>query len=68
MKNILKISKINLMALAVLSLIFVSSCKDDDMDGQDMSYIQTDQMGRPAINTVFNSSDEMSVFINPPLN
>ena len=57
MKNLIRISRINLFIVAIVSLVFISSCKDDDMDPEDVSYSLSDQMGRPAINTVFNGVD-----------
>lgn len=57
MKNLIRISKINMLVVALVSLVFISSCKEDDMDPEDVSYTLSDQMGRPAINTVFNGTD-----------
>lgn len=57
MKNLIRISKINMLVVALLSLVFMSSCKDDDKDPEDVSYTLSDQMGRPAVNTVFNATD-----------
>lgn len=57
MKNLISISKLNLLVVALVSLVFISSCKEDDMDPEDVSYSLSDQMGRPAINTVFNGTD-----------
>lgn len=56
--------KIRLLAvLAVLSLVLYSCDKDDDMvpENTDM-YAQEDQMGRPAINTVFVTSADKDNF------
>jgi hypothetical protein len=58
----MKTQKIKFFALSVLALTFLASCNDDDnTDTQtalDFSgtYTQQDQMGRPAINTVFVGS------------
>jgi hypothetical protein len=52
---------LTLMALSV----FMTSCNDDSGDmAPDFSgnYVQADQMGRPAINTVFVSSGEKDAF------
>ncbi len=65
----MKIYKIKYLAVAVLSL-FVMSCTNNDDDntmveaGADFSgtYAQKDQMGRPAINTVFVSADSKDAF------
>jgi hypothetical protein len=65
-KNIImkSISKISFVALLALAGLFVS-CGDDDTDmvieNNDM-YTQEDQMGRPAINTVFVTSDDKDEF------
>lgn len=66
MKNI----KLLYLLAAVLSLsVFTTSCSDDDdMTGEEIeidftgTFQQRDQMARPAINTVFVSSDEKDVF------
>lgn len=58
MKNLLRISKINVLALALVSLVFISSCKEDEpMIPGDVTFTLSDQMGRPAINTVFNGTE-----------
>ena len=54
MKNILMIT-------AIVSVMLLGSCKDDNMKSP-ARYEQEDQMGRPAINTVFVSSGEKDVF------
>lgn len=53
----MKISKINLIAIALVSLVFVASCDKTEVMEGDVTYSQTDQMGRPAINTVFNGTE-----------
>ncbi len=63
----MKISKIKYLAIAAFSLLMVS-CNDSDSDMMEMSvdfsgtYVQEDQMGRPAVNTVFVSSDSKDAF------
>lgn len=58
---------IKILLLFVFSVAFVS-CSDDDDNPTTMSpdfsgtYIQADQMGRPAINTVFVNSDKKDMF------
>src|SRR5687768_806745 len=57
----------NSIALMVVTSFFIASCdKDDDMpgDGFDTSgtYMQNDQMARPAINTVFVGSARKNEF------
>ena len=63
MKNI----KILTLALTVSLMAFNCSNDDDNqivMTGPDFSgtYSQQDQMGRPAVNTVFNASADKDVF------
>lgn len=53
------------LIIAFLVSLFNISCNDDDMNNSpDFSgtYTQQDQMGRPAINTVFVSSSNKDVF------
>jgi hypothetical protein len=62
----LRINKISI-ALVIATSFFIASCdKDDDMpaDGFDTSgtYMQNDQMARPAINTVFVGSARKNEF------
>tara|TARA_R110001592_G_scaffold194097_4_gene441518 strand:- start:1366 stop:1923 length:558 start_codon:yes stop_codon:yes gene_type:complete len=64
----MKIYKIKYLAIAFLSLIVVS-CNNNDDDGMteitsDFSgtFVQKDQMGRPAVNTVFVSSASKDAF------
>lgn len=59
MKNLNRKSTINFMFLAVIGLIFISACSSDTEEpmNQDVTYTLSDQMGRPAINTVFNGAD-----------
>ncbi|WP_339894163.1 DUF4331 family protein [uncultured Algibacter sp.] len=64
MKNL----KIFTLAITVSFLVFNCSNNDDDdptmISGPDFSgtYIQADQMGRPAVNTVFVSSSSKDMF------
>lgn len=59
---------IKLMTIALLSSVVFISCDDNDDPKQPMgpdfsgTYAQADQMGRPAINTVFVGSDEKDMF------
>ena len=60
---------IKMLMLAALLSVLTFSCSNDDTDnivdeGPDFSgtYTQTDQMGRPAINTVFVSSSRKDAF------
>jgi hypothetical protein len=66
--NIMKIYKIKYIAVVVFSL-FIMSCNnnnDDNMmeEATDFSgtFTQKDQMGRPAVNTVFVSPDNKDAF------
>lgn len=60
MKNIVKTGIVALMAIAIS---FTSCNEDDPMTPVDDSrYMQEDQMGRPAINTVFVSSGDKDAF------
>ena len=54
MKNIININKLSLLLIVLVTVISISSCKKTP---EDVSYTQYDQMGRPAINTVFNGTD-----------
>ncbi|APZ47172.1 hypothetical protein BW723_13150 [Polaribacter reichenbachii] len=63
----MKIFKIKYIAIAVASLLMVSCNNDDNMMEEtsiDFSgtFVQKDQMGRPAVNTVFVSSDSKDAF------
>lgn len=60
MKNIFKLSFVALFSLS----LFLTSCKDDDdiRPINDDMYQQEDQMGRPAINTVFVDSGDKDAF------
>jgi hypothetical protein len=55
-----------LVALLFVATLFVACSDDDDMDDPqvnfDGSYVLADQMGRPAINTVFVSDDRKDEF------
>lgn len=59
---------LKLFSFAILSLCFLSitSCSDDDETSNEPTfegqYSQADQMGRPAINTVFVSSANKDMF------
>lgn len=50
---------LKLISYTLIGLLFLSSCGDDDVDPMTQeldftgTYVQADQMGRPAINTVF---------------
>jgi hypothetical protein len=58
----MKTNKIKLLALSIAALGFFASCNNEDNNNPDASldfsgtYTQKDQMGRPAINTVFIES------------
>ncbi|TVZ59194.1 uncharacterized protein DUF4331 [Flavobacteriaceae bacterium MAR_2010_105] len=64
----MKFNTIKLMAIAVLVSITAYNCSNDDdnngPDGPDFSgtYAQEDQMGRPAVNTVFVSAGSKDMF------
>jgi hypothetical protein len=64
----MKFNKIKLMAIAVLVSFTAYNCSDDTDDnantGPDFTgtYAQEDQMGRPAVNTVFVSSGSKDRF------
>ncbi len=61
-----RLNKISIVAFAFLGFVLVSCDKKDTpaTDNFDTSgtYTQNDQMGRPAINTVFNSSADKNSF------
>ena len=63
----MKIYKIKYLAIAVLSL-FIISCNNNDDNEPEVTidftgtYMQKDQMGRPAVNTVFVSSASKDAF------
>lgn len=67
----MKLNTIKILALSILSIFTLTSCDEDDtmtMTSLDFSgsYMQKDQMGRPAINTVFvnsNMKDNFNVTI-----
>ncbi|MBP0903764.1 DUF4331 family protein [Mariniflexile gromovii] len=65
MKNIKRLQVLT-VAFAVSLLAF--NCSDKDDDNMSMkpdfsgTYMQEDQMGRPAVNTVFTSSDKKDMF------
>ena len=55
----MKTNKYKIVALAVFASLLSVNCNNDDSDGAPSfagSYVQQDQMGRPAINTVFVAS------------
>lgn len=59
----MKLNNIKLFAIAILASVTAFNCSDDDdtnfvQTGPDFTgtYVQQDQMGRPAVNTVFVSS------------
>ncbi|WP_299103514.1 DUF4331 family protein [uncultured Winogradskyella sp.] len=64
----MKINNIKLFAIAILVSMTAYNCSDDDdvtvPSGPDFSgtYTQEDQMGRPAVNTVFVSSGMKDAF------
>ncbi len=63
------VNKFKLFSLLLLSILTLGACeKDDDMMPiSDDMYQQEDQMGRPAINTVFVTGTDKDVFnITPP--
>lgn len=43
-----------ILSLTLVALVALTSCGDDDNPGPADTYTTVDQMGRPAINTVFN--------------
>ena len=59
---------IKILLLSIFTTVAFTSCSDDDNDNMmqapDFSgtYIQADQMGRPAINTVFVNADKKDMF------
>jgi hypothetical protein len=65
MKNLKKHS--NLLLAMMAAVILMSSCKKDSDEIDPMvtapaTYSQEDQMGRPAINTVFVASEDKDIF------
>lgn len=57
MKSIIK-----LLSVALASSLLLTACNDDNDNNAVVFYQQADQMGRPAINTVFNSSADKGTF------
>lgn len=54
---------IKILATLVCGSLFIVSCKKEDNPGNDKAYYQQqDQMGRPAINTVFNVAADKDAF------
>ena len=67
----MKLNTIKLYAIAALIALTAYNCNNDDDSntepiGPDFSgtYIQEDQMGRPAVNTVFVSSSSLHRYKN----
>ncbi len=62
----MKLNQIKYLTLALFTAFLLVSCNDDDdmPDPVDFSgtYLQADQMGRPAVNTVFVSSGSKDQF------
>jgi hypothetical protein len=60
----MKLINLKYLAIAVLSTLMFVSCNDDDMMETDFAgvFAQADQMGRPAVNTVFVSSGSKDNF------
>ena len=64
----MKLNKYLCFIMLATACVFITSCSDDDdpivNTGPDFSgtYIQSDQMGRPAINTVFVSEGQKDEF------
>ncbi|MFP4846487.1 DUF4331 family protein [Winogradskyella sp. PE311] len=66
----MKFNNIKLFAIAILVSVTAFNCSDDDDNGGDQmmgpdftgTYTQQDQMGRPAVNTVFVSSGMKDAF------
>lgn len=62
MKSIFKFNHIAVFAASFACIILLAQCKEDEPEPDptplpDVFYTQNDQMGRPAINTVFNAAD-----------
>jgi len=72
MINSIKFSGLSMALIFAIGMISFSCDNDDDMDmagpDPDAVYMQEDQTARPAINTVFNSTDnDKNVFnVTPP--
>ncbi len=67
--SIMKLKPIKIVSLLMLSFLTLISCSDDNDDMDYLTpinfsgtYTQKDQMGRPAINTVFVNSDKKDMF------
>lgn len=63
----MKLKNIKIFVMSVLSIFALASCSDDDNTPSPESkfkgtFVQKDQMGRPAINTVFVNSDKKDMF------
>ncbi|MGG9972159.1 DUF4331 family protein [Ferruginibacter sp. SUN002] len=54
--------KIKLFASVIAVSLLIVSCKKDTTPVDNSIYAQQDQMGRPAINTVFNSAADKDAF------
>lgn len=61
----IRFNKLSIIAIAAMGFVLVS-CDKNDQPGDTFdtsgTYTQNDQMGRPAINTVFNSSADKNTF------
>jgi len=61
----IRFNKFSILAIAALGFVLVS-CDKDDVPGDTFdtsgTYMQNDQMGRPAVNTVFNASADKNTF------
>ena len=54
---------IKLLALLISGSMIFTACKDKNPGGgTTVYYQQTDQMGRPAVNTVFNAAADKDAF------
>ncbi len=63
----MKIKHLKNVLLVAFTMVFISSCSDNDdapNNEPDFSgtFVQADQMGRPAVNTVFVSSTSKDIF------
>ncbi|MBP8116032.1 MAG: DUF4331 family protein [Chitinophagaceae bacterium] len=61
----IRFNKLSILAVAALGFVLVS-CDKDDVPGDTFdtsgTFTQNDQMGRPAVNTVFNGSADKNTF------
>ena len=61
----IRFNKFSILAIAALGFVLVSCDKDDapgDTFDTSGTFTQNDQMGRPAVNTVFNGSADKNTF------